>query len=165
MILAIALLLLGIGIGIYYSIRNEGEWYLTVLGLVGGLTAVLIICCLVGMAAPVKNVPSQPIYLYSLRNNSEVNGSFFLGTGFIDETQTAFYSTIESDGAIVFRHIPLESTKVYQDNPEKPYLLYYSSEFKYDWLKYLFLLPNDTNIQPAEFHIPEGSVFQGYTLK
>lgn len=155
-------------IGIILIIENYDGFFLAVMGVIisalVGILAVMVFN-LLSFIAPTKIVPDDPVYLYGLRNSSEISGSFFLGIGSIDETQTAFYSIKEADGGIVFRDMPLEEIRIYEDDPAKPYLQSYHGEFAAKWAEYVFVIPVYSGDKPTEFHIPTGSVFQGYSIK
>lgn len=129
------------------------------LGAIGFFLAVMITIFL-----PTKDVADPQITLHNLRNDSEINGAFFLGIGTVNQTQYAFYSVNESDGAITFHQVRMDSIRVYEDNPDGAYLQTYHNVFAQDWYHHIGLDPMGSSKAP-EFHIPKGSVDNHYQLK
>jgi hypothetical protein len=124
------------------------------------------IIVLLSSLIPSREIANPQTTLYSLKNYSTVNGTFFLGIGSVDGTQTAFYSTVEEDGAIVFKSVPLKDARIYEDSPTTPYYVDYTSEFSNTLWYILFpksFVENDSS--RVDFHIPSGSVLQGYSIK
>ncbi len=125
----------------------------------------LIIAAFVGMFLPTSAVANEPIYLHNLYDQSELEGNFFLGIGSIDGVDYIHYSVKEADGGIIFRKIEKESIRVYEDDPELPYLQTYSPIFKSEWMTHIGLSPSAVGIPAPEFHVPTGSVDGKYNIR
>jgi len=167
LILADFALSIYLSVSILSGIFDESPILVILLGI--ALTAIfillgLMLIMLVSSAIPTKETANEKINLYSLRNNTETTGSFFLGIGTLEDVQTAFFSTKEDDGAIVFKHVPLEDVKIYEDQQEAPYYVEYVTSFKNP--SWSILIPDIFGESDrTDFHVPSGSVLHNYSLK
>jgi len=134
-----------------------------ILSVVVGIFALLLVMML-GVFAPKVTLANEPIMLNNLYNDPSVQGSFFLGSGTIDEEQYVFYSYRDEEEALVYRKWPMESVRIFDDNPERPYLQTYRDELKYPWMEKvtLSLLLEQKDF---EFHIPQDAIDRNFSVK
>ena len=97
----IILLTVGVLGGFLFGLIIDGDFFLGVLGsVIGFLSAALISMLICGLIVPiaadaagathsVEKVEVTP--LYALKDNSNLSGTFFLGSGSIDETDYYYY--------------------------------------------------------------------------
>lgn len=99
--------------------------------------------------------------LYALQNNNQINGSFFLGSGRIDEEMHYVYIVKEDKGKQM-QTLEIDANEIYlNDNVDTPTLDIYSKDFKYEWM-YWFAMP-ETSYEYV-FNIPSGSIDYEYNI-
>lgn len=114
---------------------------------------------------PSHSVANQPEYLHNLHDQNNTEGRFFLGSGVVDNVTKLFYTYQNQDGSFSFDDITKKSVDVFEDNPEKPYLLVYHVEFNQSWMSLLGFPKFSSNPNKPEFHIPAGSIDNNYTIQ
>ena len=62
------------------------------------------------------------LIVLSSGGESEVSGSFFLGTGYVDGSQVYTYITEREDGGFVMNSIDISSAVVFEGDYDKPYM-------------------------------------------
>lgn len=99
--------------------------------------------------------------LYALQNNNQINSSFFLGSGHIDEEMHYVYIVKEDKGKQM-QTLEIDANEIYlNDNVDTPTLDIYSKDFKYEWM-YWFAMP-ETSYEYV-FNIPSGSIDYEYNI-
>lgn len=89
--------------------------------------------------------------LASLFNDSEGEGSFFLGCGSINEVEYLFAWVRDEDGVGWFRlQAAMYTCRIYTDEDESPYVMMGWEGGVYDGPAYLFHVPHDTIIRRYE---------------
>jgi len=106
--------------------------------------------------------------LVALRERDGVAGHFFLGTGFIGSEQYYFWYRKNDDGAISGGKTYREPGVTIYEDDSNPRMTTYTTKYVSDFARqYLWLIGIDmrggTDWCPT-FHIPKGSVKEGYSL-
>jgi hypothetical protein len=99
----------------------------------------------------------QPITttLYAGYNDSEINGSFFLGTGHIDEQEMVYY-WIDENGVKSKHDQPMSMSVFIEDGKN---IMVEKYEICPNNLQWLFI---DPGLYQIEFHVPKNSIVQMY---
>lgn len=101
--------------------------------------------------------------LRALGNSSEVEGSFFLGSGVIDEEQVFQYLQVEEDGGVTLHSAEADDVVVYEEANESGYMIvqngYFLDTFWFPWK-----LEGGPGSNRTEFHVPEGSINNEYRV-
>jgi hypothetical protein len=128
-----------------------------------------------GIAAVIGSLPERwgtadkKYPLVALREKDGGSGRFyFLGTGSIEDTQYYFWYRKNEDGSVSggkTRRVP--GVRIYEDTDE-PYMQTFKTKYKAAWVgKYLWLVGIDMRSDEVwypDFHIPAGSIQEGYVL-
>lgn len=115
-----------------------------------------------GAAHTIERVDVKP--LYALKDNSNISGSFFLGTGSVDEDNYYYYITREegkgysvnkmaAGGYTYLEYLSAEGCEY-----DEPCLVYYHDEWENKVLRFFAWSP----INWHTFYIPEGSIIENY---
>lgn len=101
--------------------------------------------------------------LAALRTGSSIEGTFFPGTGRVDDEPVIRYVTRESDGAAMLREIEARKARVYEDaGDEQPRLDVYCHVLTNPWLTPAPFAPQLRC--GYYFHVPAGSVLESYEV-
>lgn len=166
-------IIIGVIIGLYIAIT--GGWMdvwsdictniiVTIILPLGcglfGLLAWLLLGSIIGCFMPTIDI-KETKELYALRDNNQINGSFFLGSGRIDEEMHYVYIVKEDKGKQM-QTLEIDANEIYlNDNVDTPTLDIYSKDFKYGWM-YWFAMP-ETDCEYV-FNIPSGSIDYEYNI-
>ncbi len=105
--------------------------------------------------------------LLSIKDNSLVEGRFYLMAGYISTETYYFYYTQASDGAIELKKIPTESVRLYEDSaPGTAYILKKEKVIPrelVDSAKWHYF-PNVDFTLSREIHVPPGTVVRDFVL-
>lgn len=172
--LTIILLTVGAIGGFLFGLIIDGDFFLGVLGsLIGFLSAALISMIICGLVIPIvadaagathsiEKVDVAP--LYALKDNSNLSGTFFLGTGSVDETDYYYY-IIKEEGKGYCVNKLSTSNSVYLDylnlencEYDEPCLVYYYDEWDSKALRFFAWSPPNWHT----FYVPEGSIIENY---
>lgn len=149
---------------------------------------VWIICLSIGQSIspdirPHAKVDKEhPIYLHSLGSdntlNGEIHGGYFLFAGSVsgkvseEDTYHYFFFPNGINGGATSGNIAQDKVLVFEDTEENPYYLKYFVECPPDRKQGFFIFDNcpqylsNTKTQYVyQFHIPAGSIFQGYSIQ
>ena len=117
--------------------------------------------------------------IYSLRNDSGISGSFFLGSGAIDSYEYYyFYQDHKNSGAMIRGQVRARNTPIYEDNNQTPTLKTYMTvidDVNRFWAMphYLFVDEKDYigwtkglsgGINGHDLIVPEGTIIQEFRL-
>ncbi len=121
------------------------------------LGAVLILGLIAGSVSlndSVCDIPAEEVTpLYAGYNDSEINGTFFLGTGAVDEKEMVYYWV--DDNGIKFKQSLLMDKSVFIEDGQNVLIKrYYDCPEKWSWLL------TEINYGSYEFHVPENSIGQ-----
>lgn len=142
----------------------DGPLYGGFIGLFfGGLIAGILWIAAIFLL-PSHDVPNR-YDLVSLQDATGIQGGFFLGSGYIDNSLSDTWYQRESDGSYTGHTKDADYVKVFQDGPKTPYLIKYQAQFNWSWARWLFPMPSASNTPRAyQFHIPKDSIKSGFTL-
>ena len=172
--LTIILLTIGALGGFLFGLIIDSDFFLGVLcSITGFLSAALISMIICGLVIPIaadaagathsiEKVDVAP--LYALKDNSNLSGTFFLGTGSVDETNYYYYIVKEEGKGYCVNKLST-SNSVYLDylNSEnceydEPCLVYYYDEWDSKALRFFAWSPPNWHT----FYVPEGSIIENY---
>ncbi len=169
MILFIIILIITI---IITEIRlNDYDWNVTgvLMGLfmgvmIGGLIAIVVtVVPTFWLQSQNTCVNNQKYNLISLRDSIGIQGAFFIGSGYINNTLSYFYYQQMPDGGYQANSLDMSQAEVYQDEQKHPYIQSYNITFKNPLLNYI-LIPNVVWSCQSALHIPKNSILQNYSL-
>ena len=134
--------------------------FIPFLGIGTGLILWLSIGSVIGLFMPTVDI-KETKELYALQDGNEISGSFFLGSGRIDEEMHYVY-IVKEDRGKQMQTLKIETNDIYlNDNVDTPTLDIYSKDFKYRWM-YLFAMPSwDCEYI---FNIPPDSIDYKYNI-
>ncbi|KKM80679.1 hypothetical protein LCGC14_1337340 [marine sediment metagenome] len=105
--------------------------------------------------------------LLSIKDNSLVEGRFYLLAGSISTETYYFYYTQAIDGAIELKKIPTASVRLYEDStPDTAYILRIEKSIPkklIDSTKWYYF-PDTTILLRREIHVPAGTVVRNFVL-
>lgn len=172
--LTIILFTVGIIGGFLFGLLDGGDFCLGLLGSVAGcLLAALISILVCGLIIPiaadaagathsVEKVEVTP--LYALKDNSNLSGTFFLGSGSVDETDYYYY-IIREEGKGYCVQKKAINNYTYLDylssegcEYDEPCLAYYYDEWDNKILRFFAWSPENWHT----FYVPEGSIIENY---
>lgn len=130
------------------------------MGICAGAILWISIGSIIGCFMPTVDI-KETKELYALQDNNQINGSFFLGSGRIDEEMHYVY-VVKEDRGKQMQTLEIDENEIYlNDNADTPTLDIYSKDFKYGWM-YWFAIPGiDCEYV---FNIPSGSIDYEYNI-
>ena len=134
--------------------------FIPFLGIGAGLILWLSIGSIIGHFMPTIDV-KETKELYALQDGNEISGSFFLGSGRIDEEMHYVY-IVKEDRGKQMQTLKIDTNDIYlNDNVDTPTLDIYSKDFKYGWI-YWFAMPSGDC--EYVFNIPPDSIDYEYNI-
>lgn len=111
--------------------------------------------------APTQSEKVESVEVISLNDNSNTEGTFFLGSGSVNE-ELVYYYAYESDKGITVGEI--DADEVYINYTDKqPRLEKYQTKFKSEFLNWSFAYLGEDSCY-YKLYIPEGSIIEEYTI-
>lgn len=169
-ILVAAIVIVGLFLSVrsglyYYGSRNHrfdfGAFW---GGLFGTLMAFIFlpVIYLLVVSSSTSGYEETRHSLSALGNGSETSGSFFLGSGVIDDEQVFQYLRKAEDGGVTLHTVEADRAVVYEDSGTEAYATVRTPYF-YDpvWAPWKLDSREDPEIQ---FHVPEGSINNEYRI-
>lgn len=156
-------LLFAIGFAIFGYRDSWGNWtdklLSTFVHFLLGSAIGLVFAMIASIFIPASEHKYEHI-IVSMKDNSSVNGSFFLGSGtFKDEPTFSYY--YEKDGYYKLENVPSENSKIYYTNVNNRVVCtYYTIDGFYQWLS----IPIVKYSRSYEFYIPSGSIKTNFNL-
>ena len=134
--------------------------FIPFLGIGTGLILWLSIGSIIGLFMPTIDIKKTK-ELYALQDSNEISGSFFLGSGRIDEEMHYVY-IVKEDRGKQMQTLKIDTNDIYlNDNVDTPTLDIYSKDFKYGWM-YWFAVPRGDC--EYVFNIPPDSIDYKYNI-
>lgn len=131
-----------------------------IMGFLVGLFLGCIIAIAVGLFFETKTISSHHCYIYSLGDKSNVEGSFFLGSGSVKEKE---YYVFYSKDNIGYKYSKLETSSCrIQETDERPELIRNKSEFV-DSNMNLWGIPKSPEAAWI-LKVPKGTIIRNYKL-
>ncbi len=113
--------------------------------------------------SPPQYTETNHLGLRALTNGTEATGSFFLGSGIINDQQQFSFIKIKDGYSTVGTVVANDNARVFEDEPNSPYLDIVSGYRDVTWLlPWLVRIPAGTDIY--NFHVPTDSVVEGYNI-
>lgn len=135
-----------------------------ILGIVGIFLIIIIwggIGSCIGMALPSDEVwNTQETQIYSLKDNINSEGQFFLGTGSEKAHLYYWYVAIDEDGARTIHKLDADNVKVYEDDEEIPRIVEtwtHSSNF---WHRFFAF----TEMQTIKIYVPKDTIISNFEV-
>lgn len=156
------------GICLIYGIIeyiNWGGFDEIIEALIGGVLFSFLYCVIlfvIVMFLPYTYTQSHSFEIYALKDNSSINGSFFLGTGSVDGNQV--YSFIkEEDGGKKVSSISVDSAIIYEGEDGSPRIDVYDPHIKNKIVRKLF---GDMTFGDSKYkiYIPDNSMINEYNV-
>lgn len=134
--------------------------FLPLMAIGAGLILWFSIGFIIGCFMPTVEI-KETKELYALQNSSEIGGSFFLGSGRVDEEMYYIYIVKEDKGKQM-KTLKIDANDIYlNDNVDTPTLDIYSKDFKYEWMYWFAMVGTDCKYV---FNIPSGSIDYKYNI-
>ena len=147
--------------------RSEGSFGWTIFVFISSAVICSIpgfgLLYLVGSAIPGGERVSVTQELAALGNDSTISGSFFLGSGIIDEEQVFQYIAETENGGFYLTSIPAWKVVIYEDATEDSARFVNYIRVRDEW----WFSPLPVQLIDGyrdEFHVPPGSVNQQYRI-
>lgn len=154
-------IILGFALGFYmaYEASCFGMGFMDYLSgfLIGCLASVagLLLCVLLMLIPETKPVLYETTQITALKDNSSVQGTFFLGSGSIKEDSYYFYMT-ESNKGKKMEKVRTDKAYIKEGKFENTYVETYEMVIKNKFAKFLF---GEVAVSYEYiFHVPENSV-------
>lgn len=170
----IILLTVGVIGGFLFGLIDGGDFCLGLLSsILGFLMAALISMFICGLVIPIaanavgathsiEKVEVTP--LYALKDNSNLSGTFFLGSGSVNETDYYYYIVREEGKGYCIQKKAINNY-TYLDylssedcEYDEPCLAYYYDEWDNKILRFFAWSPENWHT----FYVPEGSIIENY---
>lgn len=119
---------------------------------------------LVGLAFPAHPVKNSETPLVALRDKDGIQGSFFLGSGHIEDKQYYFFYAQQPDGSFTPGKVEANRwVRVYEQERSDAILITYRWEANSRWAEWLSV-PVHAIGNSYDIHVPRGTVRRGYTM-
>lgn len=160
--LTLIIILAALGAGIYFSIKEQGPqpfFGLLVLGSV-----LITITLVIGSEFMVEHSRADKTYqIYSLRNDSSINGSFFLGSGQINRREYYYMFAKNSRGGYIRNILPINECALFQDS-NAPYVHYQEIKYRQNrWISFVPFYSKEGSIY--NIHVPENTIVEKFEAK
>lgn len=126
------------------------------------VVVLMAIAGIVGGKLPVVGVEKERIELISLRDDSDLSGRFFLGSGFINSTEYYFYYSQANNGGYIPGKIPVDNVTIFEDQTENAYIIVLKPKFINPVSYWIALIPNETMY---EVHVPPGTILRQFSIQ
>lgn len=134
-------------------------WRVFVVAFIGCFVT-LIVLLITSLFVPENVYDQRDTDLRAMAVNSATNGSFFIGTGTVEDKQVLSFIS-EQDGAISVEQVFAEDSYIFEDEDDSPYVT------TYEWSKSAWWWMPDEGVKSGEtysFHIPANSVVSNYNI-
>ena len=134
--------------------------FIPLMAISAGLILWFSIGYIIGSFMPTVDI-KETKELYALQDGNKISGSFFLGSGRIDEEMHYVY-IVKEDRGKQMQTLKIDTNDIYlNDNVDTPTLDIYSKDFKYGWM-YWFAMPSGDC--EYVFNIPPDSIDYKYNI-
>lgn len=135
--------------------------YETSLGSLLGIVAALTLTIILLATANTETVAVSEKPIYALKDGGQIGGSFFIGTGTVEEEQYFFYVTDKGEGKTIDKQLVEEST-VIEDNNRHPEIVKCDERFKSGFVRFMF--GDYMGDATYKIYVPEGTVTTDFTI-
>jgi hypothetical protein len=161
----LATILVGAVAVVVSAYRDGDTWtgiFIALFGLVMGPLIAFGLLTAGASALPGEQV-THTTALRALGNDSSISGSFFLGSGVIDEELVYQYIAETDDGGFYLDSVPAHRVVVYENSTaDTARMVTYTHEVALWW--YVPATVTSFRQYKVEFHIPAGSVDNTYRI-
>ncbi|MFW6046949.1 MAG: hypothetical protein ACOCP4_04090 [Candidatus Woesearchaeota archaeon] len=136
-----------------------------ILTIIGALFLLVISIAITEYHGKVVEKYSEYMYnISSLHNNTEISGSFFIGSGSIDETEYYFTFVKIGDNTYKRKKFRTDDTYIIESNSGKPRVIKKTANMKLnDYITPSWLT---TITRPKYYmYVPEGTIIKDFRLK
>lgn len=98
--------------------------------------------------------------IISINSNSNVEGSFVLGTGYIKDIKYYYYRVQQEDGGIREYTAPVYTSTIYESD-DTPRVERYRLEMDKKWS----FVQNPQDIDAYKFYVPKGTVIKEFIIR
>jgi hypothetical protein len=117
-----------------------------------------------GIPGTAEVVLEERVPIYSLHDQSQIRGSFFLGSGNLrGELCYALYQDA-GNGGIKLQTVPADRATLFEDEPETPYLSILTEALISNRTGEVLWTSQNRNSPTYAIHVPPGTVIQEYVL-
>lgn len=107
--------------------------------------------------------------LQAMGNSQGMNGNYsgflFYSHGSVNDTQIVQYVVKHKNGYSQLKKVDAKKARVYEDEAKSPYLVRHTKEtIVPDWTGFGFIYREKPTMVRMDFHVPKGSVSQGYSI-
>lgn len=152
---------------VFYNSKQTNEWNEFSLGFVAFIIALCILFAnVLGMfLVGFRDKPIETHNIKSLSDGQATRGSFFLGSGVLDDVPTYFYYAEVGERQYRQKTAPASRVTIREDSSEKPHVEKVGQEFDTNfWFSFMATGDRSSRHDRYVFVVPEGSVIQNYTL-
>lgn len=156
-------LIIGVVVGIIWVISDSIDYgfeFCTLLrvliGFLIGLVVWISVGTIIGLFLPTEYELYETQNLSALKDNSSISGSFFLGSGTVDEHMVYKYVTDTDKGKLICELSSVGSDIYINECDEQPRVELFNECFTSDWFEW-FAFTGWGNSEVI-FYIPEGSL-------
>jgi hypothetical protein len=101
--------------------------------------------------------------IYSIRNNDNISGSFFLGSGRINEVEHYYMFAKNERGGFIRSKIQVNNAALYEDS-NSPYVFYQKVTYRFN--KWVCLIPFTWEENTSyDIHVPANTIIEKYEVK
>jgi hypothetical protein len=150
----------------YFENRGHRAFNVDILWLI-----VLIMIIITGVSAlisystaPVVRTHTVTSELTSFSTGENTEGSFFLGSGYINESQVISYIAKAENCGWQIDNVQADRATIFEDENEAPYMTVDKNKRLSNTLWYPFILTSPATDSNIQFHIPAGSIDENYIV-
>ncbi len=147
-----------------YCVFSVEELMFTIIfgGLVYNLLLWFLINIIASSCIETENHIEHSYNIQSINNRGNLSGSFFLGTGRIDETEY-FYTFVEYDKGYVRRRFDVNDSIIFEiENIDQPHINVIYKRMSGNWKKWFVVLPHRCEYY---IYVPTGTIIQSYSIE
>jgi hypothetical protein len=139
-------------------------WFTLVITTLSMFILTLILAGVNMTTMRVEQSDEWDVRLKALSTQTDTDGRFFLGSGYIDEEPVFSYITQEGNGSYKLRWVDADKSAVFEDETGPKIVV---KEYKYvhdNFIAPFTILSGNVSYE-YEFHIPRGSVVNTFEVK
>lgn len=168
LILSLVVLVIAVFINRRNFIKDVASFYLkSFVSAFFAFTVGLMIALMLGVKTSNLKMRTETVYIHSLKDGSQTQGSFTLGTGVINGRWMYTYYTKKknSRGQYIFKANSIEASKANLSySPDKPRIEYVYRCYEEDSRFSNFVLTPSDDILLRTIYVPEGSIENSFEI-
>ncbi|MED4309236.1 hypothetical protein P9256_02090 [Bacillus paralicheniformis] len=131
------------------------------LGSLLGAVAALLLLLVPLFVSDTEVVAIDEKPIYALKDGSQVEGAFFIGTGTFEEEQYFFYVTDKGEGKTIDKQLVKDST-IIEDNGRHPKIVKCNEKFKSKISRFMF--GDYSGDITYKIYVPQGTITTDFTV-